>query len=356
MGGRAKRVTLRSVAQEAGVSLSTASLVFSGAGAVSEATAARVRAAATTVGYRGPDPVASSLRRGRSGVVAVVVEDRLLTVFRDPYAVSRLDGLASVFDEIPASMLLVSQPDGDQGAAATRLASSAFDAAVFFGCGPDAGPVLDTLRAKGVPLVAMDTPVVDDVVRVGIDERPAAAAAAAHLAELGHTRIAQVVLPCDEPAGRVRPAHDYRAERFSTPRDRMHGVADVLGDAVPTVAATASDVDAGRVAGAALLAVADPPTAIVAQSDMLALGVVLAAGERGLDVPRDLSVTGFDGITQSWWPGRLTTVEQPGAEKGREAAHLVRALLAGEAAHDVTLPTRLRVGDSTAPPRSPAPG
>src|SRR5690606_15621767 len=82
------RVTLAHVAARAGVSRSTASLAFSGAGPVAEATRQRVLAAAAALGYAGPDPLARSLRQGRSGVVGVAIGDRLLDAFRDPVAVA----------------------------------------------------------------------------------------------------------------------------------------------------------------------------------------------------------------------------------------------------------------------------
>ena len=134
---RQLRPTLRAVAQAAGVSTSTASLAYSGKGPVAPETVARVRAAAEQLGYAGPDPLASSLRHGRSGVVGVVVEGRLLHAFRDPFAVSVLDGLSQVLDEIPAGMLLIAQPAGTPERAITQLSATALDAVVFSLCGPD---------------------------------------------------------------------------------------------------------------------------------------------------------------------------------------------------------------------------
>ena len=109
---RQPRVTLRAVADAAGVSTSTASLAFSGKGPVAAETVERVRAAAERLGYAGPDPLASQLRAGRSGVVGVVVEGRLGHAFRDPFAVSVLDGLSQVLDEVPAGILLIAQQAG----------------------------------------------------------------------------------------------------------------------------------------------------------------------------------------------------------------------------------------------------
>jgi len=112
------------------------------------------------------------------------------------------------------------------------------------------------------------------------------------------------------------------------------------------------DVAQGRLAALRLLDVPGPrrPTAIVAQSDLLALGAIQAAEELGLRVPADVSVTGFDGVDLPWFPGTLTTVLQHGEEKGQRLGAMVQALLVGERPADVVMPTELRVGTTTAPP------
>ena len=98
------------------------------------------------------------------------------------------------------------------------------------------------------------------------------------------------------------------------------------------------------------------PTAIAAQSDLLAVGVVRAAENLGLRVPQAVSVTGFDGIPIDWWPGTLTTVVQPSTGKGEAAGRAVRALLDGGRPGDVTLPTRLRIGTTSGPAPNADPG
>src|SRR5947209_2886075 len=130
------RPTLRDVAERAGVSVSTASLVFSGKGPVAEATGERVRAAAAELGFTGPNPLASSLRQGRSGAIGVLVEGRLRMAFRDPFAVAVLDGLAEVLEAVPTGMLLIGQPSGAADSVVPRLAPLALDAVVFSLCGP----------------------------------------------------------------------------------------------------------------------------------------------------------------------------------------------------------------------------
>jgi DNA-binding LacI/PurR family transcriptional regulator len=320
---------------------------------VAEATAERVRAAAADLGYAGPDPLASSLRQGRAGVVGVVVEGRLLYAFRDPFAVSVLDGLAQELEAVPAGMLLISQPAADPGRTVEQLAGSAVDALVFALCGPTHNPVVDHLSARGIPMVGNGAPEDDRVVQLSIDERAASAGAARHLHDLGHRRVAHVAMPLrtDSRTGLVT-AEALARTHYPDARDRALGFVDVFGTGAPLAETTVPDIEEGRRAARLLLDVpaAERPTAVVAQSDLLALGTIQVASELGLEVPRDLSVTGFDGIDLPWYAGTLTTVVQHGEEKGRRLGVMVRRLLAGEPQGDVVMPTELRVGTSTAPP------
>ena len=145
-----RRPTLRDVARLAGVSTSTASLVFSGKGPVAVSTAERVRAAAADLAYAGPDPLASSLRRGRVGTVAVVVEGPLRYAFHDPFALAVLDGLAEELDAAGRTMLLVAQPLDDPERAVAQLATQAVDAAVYPLCGNRDNPLVEHLIRRGL--------------------------------------------------------------------------------------------------------------------------------------------------------------------------------------------------------------
>ncbi|HET8603155.1 MAG TPA: LacI family DNA-binding transcriptional regulator [Marmoricola sp.] len=347
------RPTLRDVADRAGVSASTASVVFSGRAPVAAATADRVRAAAAELGYAGPDPRASSLRRGRAGAVGVLVEGRLLHAFRDPFAVAVLDGLAQELDAIPTGMLLLAQPADDRRLLA-QVADLALDALVFSMCGPAESPLVNHAAARHIPLVGTGSPLDPRVHQVRIDERAAQASAVEHLWRLGHRRIAHVTMPLARGAAaearRLGPGELGRAD-FVDARLRAEGFLARAGRSAAVVEAPTADVDGGRAAARVLLA-SEParrPTAIVAQSDLLAAGVLQAASARGLRVPEDLSVTGLDGLDLPWLDRPLTTVDQHGEDKGRALGRMVAALLAGEAVRDVLLPTDLREGATTAP-------
>lgn len=348
-----RRVTLADVAARAGVSASTASLAYSGAGPVSAATRRRVLAAAAELGYAGPDPLARSLRRGRSGVVGVVVGERLLDAFRDPVAVALLDGLSAELTPLGSALLLLPGDSRTSGQPPERVARYPLDALVFAGC-DDEHPLIAHVLARGVPAIAVEGPHRPELPIVDIDHFGGSRLAAQHLVSLGHQEIAVVSLPLTADPRRGPVGADRRAAcSFGLCRDRLGAVEQVLGRDLPIVETASNLVEEGELAGAALLEATGRPTAVIAQADLLAIGVIRAAAKAGLRVPEELSVVGFDGIDTAGWLGteRLTTVEQPMYEKGHVAGRMVAELLAGGRPRDVNLPVTFRVGTTTAPPR-----
>lgn len=349
-----RRPTIADVAREAGVSPSTASVVFSGKAPVSEATRERVAQAAARLGYAGPDPRAASLRTGRSGIVGVLVAGRLGSAFVDPATRSMMDGLAEAIAPLGAGLLLLRDQAPDD--AAPTLTTAPIDAAVLVGCSPHARASLDPVRARGIPTVVIEGDAGPDVPRITLDNREAQRAIAEHVRSLGHRRVAAVTLPHDASRRRGILPQDVEITVDVT-RDRLDGVRDVFPDAV-AVTTLASSIDEGLEAGRLLLA--DPasrPTAVLAQSDMLAAGVIRAAEEAGLRVPADLSVTGFDGVrADGLSPYVLTTQVQDAAAKGRAAGEAVAALLRDGTAASVHLTCAFRLGNTTAPPPGKALG
>lgn len=349
--GPARRATIADVARQAGVSTSTASVVFSGKTRVSDTTRERVLAAAAALGYAGPDPRAASLRRGRSGIVAVVLEGQLRTAFLDPVTIATMDGLTDGLTELSAGVLLLRDEPNDEGV--TALASAPVDAVVLIGCSGRTRASLEVVRGRGLPVVVIEGDAGDGVPQVSLDSREAAAQVARHVRDLGHRDVALLTLPLD--SGRARGT--VTAERLARATvdvtvERLRGMREVFPDA-PAISAAGSSIDEGLIAGRALLAEADArPTAVIAQSDLLAAGVIRAAEERGLRVPDDLSVAGFDGIrVDGLGPHVLTTTVQPAVEKGRAAGEQVARMLRGEAAVSLHFTCRFRAGTTTASPR-----
>ncbi|TQM66355.1 LacI family DNA-binding transcriptional regulator [Klugiella xanthotipulae] len=363
-GSPARRVTLADVARLAGVSTSTVSIAFGEGGPVSDAMRLRVHAAAAELGYTGPDPRAASLRRGRSGLIGVVLEERLGEAFRDPVRISLLDGIAEEVGAAGSGLALL----GDVAAGPLSIATAPVDAVILFGCSTGTLDSIEQARRRGLPLVELEGRVESDVFAVDSDNRGASRAAAQHLYDLGHRRVATLTLPLDRPrvhralaAADPVPGHNFVAV------ERLLGVREVFPEA-HTIVCAASLVEEGRVAGHELLGGADAPrygeggacaasarpTAIIAQSDLLALGMIRAAGELGLRVPADVSVIGFDGIRLDGLSDRdLSTMIQPAQEKGRAAGRAALALVAGEQPERLRYHSVLHAGDTTGPVPDP---
>lgn len=347
------RPNLAAVAALAGVSASTASLAFSGAGPVSEATKAKVLAAAEALHYGGPDPRAQSLRRGRSGIIGVVIEDSLRDAFRDPMNLAMLDGLADALGPLGSSLLLLNGTQTEPGVVPAALGSAPVDAVVLVGCSTRLTESVTVFRQRGVPLVAIEAEPMEGVVAVDIDNREASRFLAAHLRSLGHTHVAIITLPLSptEIRGTLTSDREARSEGY-TATARIAGVREVYPDAAGEVSA-GSYIEEGERAARALLSSPNRPTAIIAQSDLLAVGVIRAAEELGLTVPDDLSVVGFDGVPlHGLTTHDLTTMVQPAIEKGRATGRGVLALLAGEEADATLFSCEFHAGATTAPPRS----
>lgn len=346
-----RRATIADVAREAGVSTSTASVVFSGKTRVSDATRERVLSAASDLGYGGPDPRAASLRRGRSGIVAVLLEGHLRTAFLDPVTIATMDGLTDGLASIGAGILLLRDEPDEDGSSA--LAGAPVDAVVLIGCSGRMRASLDAVRGRGVPVVVLEGDAGEGIPQISLDSREAARQVASHVRGLGHADVAIVTLPLDSE--RERGPVDVERLAAATVEatiERLRGVREVFPDA-PALSSSSSSIDEGVIAGRVLLG--DPsvrPTAVIAQSDLLAAGVIRAAEELGLRVPDDLSVAGFDGIrVDGIGPHLLTTSVQPAVEKGRAAGEQVARMLRGEAAASLHFTCQFRAGTTTAAPR-----
>ncbi|MFG3577306.1 LacI family DNA-binding transcriptional regulator [Micromonospora chersina] len=345
--------TLQDVANAVGVSRSTVSNAYSRPDQLSAALRGKILDAARRLGYPGPDPTARSLRRGFVGAIGVLFTSDLSYAFTDPFAVRFLAGVGQAAERHGTSLLLVPL-SGDRDRARAAVDNAAVDGFCVY-CVGDEEHVLAAIRDRGLPLVTTAPGAAGPADRfVGIDERAAARSVAAHVAGLGHRRVAllgDTVLP-DAPAGPLR-LDGPGAAPHPTTRDRLAGFADAFAavgvpwSAITVLNATGNSRAAAAAAVAPALAGEDPPTAVLACSDVLALGVLDAAGPDS-----GLSVTGFDDVAEAAAAG-LTTVRQPAEEKGRLAAALLLEPPADPADGQLLLPTELVVRTSTGPvPRS----
>lgn len=355
-GPSPERVTLEILARRLGVSRASVSNAYNRPDQLSASLRARILEAAHDLGYVGPDPTARALSLRRSGTVGVVFSEALSYAFSDPAIMLTLRGLAEGCQEVGQALVLLPVDPAEPGDTGV-VSRAAADGLVLVSL-PEEDPLVAAALRRGVPTVTIDQPRIEGVSFVGIDDRAAARLAASHLLGLGHRRVAFVSyrLAPDRRAGLVPPAR-LRGGRYRLTAERLAGLRAALRQTnlrpsdMLFYECDANSEDAGEAATVALLDQPERPTALLCDSDRLALGALIAARRCGVRVPDELSVVGLDDIpaASSAFPP-LTTIRQPLVEKGRAAARL---LLDGAEVEATILPTELVVRQTTA--RSPAP-
>jgi DNA-binding LacI/PurR family transcriptional regulator len=315
-----RRPTMAEVARAAGVSVMTVSYAYGQPERVSEQARRRVREAAERLGYPGPHPVARSLRWGRASALGVILGERLTYAFDDPQAARFLAGVAEVCLEHGLALTIL--PVTGAPADAARVAEAAVDGFVVWTTADD-DPVVDAIAATGIPAAIHGGPEREGMPLVAADDRAAARAVAAE-AFAGARRPAVVSFPLDRSrTAAIVPGPDPDAATFRVTRLRLAGFRDAWHDLAGTwqdvqvaVCARNSSVEAEDTA-LALLSAPDPPDAVAAMSDELAVGVLRAAARLGLS----LAVTGWDDSDAAASAG-LTTIAQSLRDQGTRCARL----------------------------------
>ena len=336
MGRARSSSTIADVATRAGVGMSTVSRVLND-GQVSAPARERVLAAIEDLGYR-PRASARALVTGATGTLALVIP-----FFTHPSAVERMRGVlaaldATEYEVVVCNVATAGQRDKYLGRGAPLDRS---DGLLIVSLAPRDDEAEALLRS-GAPVVLLDAfhPLLPSL---RTDDVAGGMIATRHLIELGHERIAYVGDRTDPGLGFVSSEHrreGYRQalDAASLPVDRGLQRLGPHGRAV-----------AHRLTRE-LLSLPEPPTAIFAASDTQALGVLEAASDEGVDVPRDLSVVGFDDLEIAPYVG-LTTVRQPLADSGLRAVERLLGVLGGiEAPMEERLELSLQVRRTTAPP------
>jgi DNA-binding LacI/PurR family transcriptional regulator len=346
-----KSARLADVAEAAGVSKATASNVFNRPEVVRDEVRERVLAAAKASGYRGPDPKGRLLSAGRVNAIGVATVEPLAYFFEDPFARVLMTGITDACEAEGVGVSLVSAASEDD--LAWNVRSALVDGLILF-CLVGADRLIASSRERRLPFVALAFGEADETVPVvGIDDAEGARLAARHLAELGHRRFAVLAMEfAAEGFGRATPERVAAATYLSS-RHRVEGYFDALREfgidteSVP-IFETWGDEATVHAALAEIFAPA-PPTAILAQSDRIAMIALRWLQARKVEVPGAVSVVGFDGVPESAGAvPPLTTVQQPIAEIGRRAVRVI--LEHGDEVCRETLPVELVVRGSTCPP------
>jgi LacI family transcriptional regulator len=332
-----RKVTIAAIAREAGVSVPTVSRVINGRSDVAPGTRQRVEELLTQHDYR--------RRSARPSVTASLID----LVFNDldsPWAVEIIRGVEEVAHSsgIGTVVSAIHRRSAPTRQWMQNLRARASDGVILV-LSDLAPPFHAELRRLNVPVVVVDPAGVPslDVPTVGAANWTGGLRATEYLISLGHRRIGFIAGP----------------PRLLCSRARMDGYRAALEAAgIPLEEELIREGDfyheSGFTGGTSLLAMPNPPTAIFASSDQMALGVYEAVRQRGLRVPDDVSVIGFDDLPEVRWSSPpLTTVRQPLAEMGLLAARTILRVAQGEKIESprIELATELVIRDSTAPPK-----
>ncbi len=337
-----KRITLKDIARETGVHVSTVSRALDPVErkTITEEVAKKIQAAAESLGYR-PNRIAAGLRTNRTMTVGVMIPDITNVIF-PPI----LRGIESVLEPLGyASIIVNTDSERDREIRLLDVLRDRGVDGIIHAAVLRSDPSIASAAQDGLPVVTLNRKVEDsDIPYVINDEDAGICQMLRHLRELGHTRIAHIAGPQDLSTGQLRLAAFRRAAEDL----------DTEVDENLIVVATRFDEQEGARCLIELLASGKTFTAVLCANDRLALGAIEVLRERGIDCPRQVSVTGFNDMPfLDLIRPKLTTVriQQHGA--GRAAAEILLRLLNGETADDVDietiLPVELVIRESTAP-------
>lgn len=311
-----RRATIADVARAAGVSKAAVSFAFNTPERLSVDTVTRIREIATGLDYR-PDPVARMLAQRRTWTIGILTPQGLDVIFTNPYFGEFSAGVATAAEAAGLAIQFISPLHGSLTRAVDR---ASVDGIIAVGLGAD-HPEIGQIRRSGLPFVSVDSTALPDEPAILVDDEGGAHAAAAHLVALGHRSF--LVIGIEPPSSgtsadpawvTARRLRGYRSAALDA------GIA-IQDDAVVTGPAS---MEGGIAAFHRAWSGGLRPTAVLAMSDAMAIGVLRAARELGLSVPADLSVVGFDDLdVAQYMDPPLTTVHQPNRRKGEEAVRLV---------------------------------
>lgn len=332
------KITIGEIARIAGVSKTTVSRVINDKPDVDPQTRERILNLIDDYGFQ-PNAFAKAISLQKSSHIGLIIPHDAQYVFSNPFYTEVMRGVSTEVDQTGYYLVLCFAHESNY---LDIYRQKRVDGFVLLSPGSYHRHIIDSLNEEKVPFVST-AKISDekDMTFVDVDNFYGATVAMEYLVSLGHRKIAYIGKPTLQSS--QDRLHGYQAvlEKYDLPRreDWM-------------LTTDTSSVEGGYIYTAGLLQQEDLPTAIFLANDVMAIGAINAIREKGLRVPEDISVFGFDDIplARYIYPS-ISTIRQPTFEKGMEAARLlVKMLESGQPAQSITLPVELVVRQSTAAP------
>jgi len=336
------KITIKDIAQKAGVSITSVSFAFNNPDRLSEGTVQRILEAAEELGYI-PDPIARSMNTRRTGTLGILVPQPIFEIVRNPFLAEFLEGVGEVCDTAGLSLMLVPPLEGSMRRA---IVNAAVDGFLTLGLELYKATMV-VLHHRGIPFVMVDSDPVEGIPVVNVDDESGARAAMNYVLECGHRDIAILGIRSDK-GGHYREYTGTLKRRVSGYLSALEAYNLTVDDQRIRLVECPSTLKGGQQAFYEVWNMAQRPTVLVAMSDIIAVGAMDSARRSRVQIPQDLSVVGFDDIPlASLITPRLTTVAQPLRRKGKLAAQILVKYLENDtpAVHHL-LPTELMVRET----------
>ncbi len=319
-----KRVTINDIARISGYSKTAVCFAFNDPSRISHKACNHILKVAEELGYY-PDPLARKFSLQRHESIGFLLPQHIHFSFQNPYIMQVVEGIGSVCQKYGNTLTLI-PPLNESVLDAVRCA--AVDGLITQGMSVEM-EIVDSIRKRKLPFVTIDGIPSADMPSVNIDDQAAAYTMMAKVLASGHRRIAII--------GLSEVSYEKHAPE-SIQRARLSGYLKALKAydldfSSPSIGLYTSEttMDEGRHVATILLEKQVLPTCVVSMSDIVAIGCILQFTEKGIAVPEEISVVGFDNIMESSYIlPTLTTIDQPASEKGRKAAEMLFEMIRGK--------------------------
>lgn len=340
-----RKVTINDIAKAAGVSKTAVSFAFNDPSQLAQATASHIREVAEQMGYT-PDPVARSMTTKRTNALGLLLPQDIAKVMENPFYTEFMRGVGKVCGQVGRTLMLVPPL---WGSTLEAIPHAAVDGFIVLGLEIDRGEV-QLMRQRRIPFVIVDSEALDDMPSVNVDDYSGAHAIMTHVLSKGHRHVAVIGIESgktgfDQYTGTL-------AARLAGYREALAAHHLSFDHRNVQFVEAPSSWEGGQMAFERIWSRECRPTAIVAMSDILAIGALETAKAQQVSLPEELSIAGFDDLPEARHiRPALTTVRQPTEEKGRIAAELLIASLENHqaVAHHV-LPTEVIIRKSVVRP------